>query len=347
MVFITRLLMSLSRFSIVLFAMSSLAQEIDLLEIKGELNSFSVGLEEQLGFRDGSALFGMNRGTVNSVYLFGQGILIEIRTPLANERNRLRLTTLQSTMRTLQVENPFEGFLLQNSPDRLIRESNDENNSFYQGLLNRIDTIDSTLTFSRAVQQAADSVRLLRELGNVTDGDYEDLRAEIQGLQARMDQSISALKKLEEDMQAWFEGEANELDLKVGGSTTSESYFNERLNALIEDIVPLEELAVGKAEQLERRAELAEESYLRAWQGEVLDFELSLFQQVCISPSFSHSLPANEYLTFILKGIGEESVGAGVNADKFHVLSKSDLDKCQNGTVGASELLELARQYSM
>ena len=162
-----------------------------------------------------------------------------------------------------------------------------------------------------------------------------------------MDQSISALKKLEEDMQAWFEGEANELDRKIEGSTTSESYFNERLNALIENIVPLEGLAVAKAEQLERRAELAEESYLRAWQGEVLDFELGLFQQVCISKSFSHSLPENEYLTFVLKGIGEESVGVGANADKLHVLSKSDLDKCQNGTIGATELLELARTYSM
>ena len=92
-------------------ATTSQAQEVDLLLIRKELDSFTITLEEKLGFRDGAALFGMNRGTVNSVYLFDQGILLEIRTPLASARNRLQLTALQSAMRSLQIENPFEQFL--------------------------------------------------------------------------------------------------------------------------------------------------------------------------------------------------------------------------------------------
>ena len=47
----------------------SQAQEVDLLRIKDELNAVSMRLEESLGFREGAALFGLNRGTVNAVYL--------------------------------------------------------------------------------------------------------------------------------------------------------------------------------------------------------------------------------------------------------------------------------------
>ena len=71
----------------------SQAQEVDLLRIKDDLNAVSMKLEEKLGFREGAALFGMNRGTVNAIYLYGQGVLLEIRTPLANERNRLQLAS--------------------------------------------------------------------------------------------------------------------------------------------------------------------------------------------------------------------------------------------------------------
>ena len=138
--------------------------------------------------------------------MFDQGILLEIRTPLASARNRLQLTSLQSAMRTLQIENPFEQFLQQNSSSDLIFTDDSQANTFYQSLLDRIATIDSALTFSRANQEASDSARLLRELGNI-EVDYEKLRMELQDLKVSMDESVVALAKLEEDMQTWFVSE--------------------------------------------------------------------------------------------------------------------------------------------
>ena len=345
--FVQNFLRWLLHFSMFLCATSGLAQEVDLFKIHEELESFSIELAERLGFRDGAALFGMNRGTVSAVYLYGQGILVEVRTPLANERNRLQLTSLKTAIRTLEIENPFERFLLQNASDGFNQTNNSDADNFYQTILDRIDTIDSTLTFSRAIQQASDSVRLLRELDDITETEYVGLRSELQSLQARMDEHNLALKKLEEDAQLLSVRDGNEFDYKVEGSTTAESYFEENLNTVIESIEPLAQLAARKAEYLLRRAESAEESYLRAWQGKVFEFELSLFELVCNFKSFSYSLPLSEYLTFVLKGIGDGSVGVGANSDKLHVLSKSDIEKCQNGNIGAIELLELARQYSM
>ena len=341
--FVIRLL----HFVIVWSATISNAQEVDLLRIRKELDSLAITLEEKLGFRDGAALFGMNRGTVNSVYLFNQGILLEIRTPLASARNRLQLTSLQSAMRSLKIENPFEQFLQQNSSSNLMPAGNSQINTFYQSLLDRIATIDSTLTFSRASQEASDSARLLRELESITEVDYEQLRKEMQDLTDSMDASLIALTNLEEDMQAWFVREEDNSSQPMEDLTEFEPSFSDRLNGIVDKMRLLEELAVDNAQQLMSRAELAEESYLKAWQEDVLDFELSLFENVCSSRSLPKLLLTDEKLTFLLKGIGEEKVDVGMNSDKIHVLNKSDLTNCYNKIINAGELLERSHQYSM
>ena len=109
----------------------------------------------------------------------------------------------------------------------------------------------------------------------------------------------------------------------------------------------LEQLAVDNAQKLANRAELAEESYLKAWQEDVLEFELSLFDNVCSSRSLSQLLPTGEKLTFLLKGIGEETVEVGMNSDKIHVLNKSDLTNCYNERINAGELIERSHKYNM
>ena len=343
----SKFVIKLLYFVIVWSATTSQAQEVDLLKIRKELDSFTITLEEKLGFRDGAALFGMNRGTVNSVYLFDQGILLEIRTPLASARNRLQLTALQSAMRSLQIENPFEQFLQQNSSSNLMPAGNSQINTFYQSLLDRIATIDSTLTFSRASQEASDSARLLRELESITEVDYEQLRKEMQDLTDRMDVSGIALTNLEKDMQAWFVGEEDNSNQPMEDLTELELSFSDRLNDIVDKMKLLEELAVNNAQQLMGRAESAKEKYLKAWQEDVLDFELSLFEQVCSSRSLPQLLLTGEKLTFLLKGIGEETVNVGMNFDKIHVLKKSDLTNCYNKKINAVELLERSHQYSI
>ena len=342
-----KFLIRLLHFVIVWSAATSQAQEVDLFKIRKELDSFTITLEEELGFRDGAALFGMNRGTVNSVYLFDQGILLEIRTPLASARNRLQLTSLQSAMRSLQIENPFEQFLQQNSSSDLMLSDNDQTNIFYQSLLDRIATIDSTLTFSRANQEASDSARLLRELESITEVEYEQLREKMQDLKNSMDGSVIALTKLEEDMQAWFVKEEDNSSQPTEGLTTFEPAFSERLDAIVNKMKLLEGMAVDHAQQLMNRADSAEDSYLKAWQKDVLDFELSLFEYVCNSRFLSRVLTTGEKLTFLLKGVGEEMVDTGMNSDKIHVLNKSDLTNCHEKIINAGELIERSRQYSM
>ena len=57
-----KFVISLTCLVIVWSASRSQAQEVDLLEMRKELDAFAITLEEKLEFRDGAALFGMNRG---------------------------------------------------------------------------------------------------------------------------------------------------------------------------------------------------------------------------------------------------------------------------------------------
>ena len=69
------------------------AQEINLYELQINIEAFSVVIEEALELDRGAGLFGMTVGGVEPTYLYGQGVLLEVRTPLANQRNRLNLVS--------------------------------------------------------------------------------------------------------------------------------------------------------------------------------------------------------------------------------------------------------------
>ena len=52
-------------------------------QLQRNIDIFGGVLEEALELNQGSGLFGMSLGGIDSTYLFGQGVVFEIRTPLA------------------------------------------------------------------------------------------------------------------------------------------------------------------------------------------------------------------------------------------------------------------------
>ena len=72
-----------------------------------DLTLFSGILSEALKLNDSGGLFGRSLGGISSTYLVNQGVVFEVRSPLANRRNRW-LASLSSAMQALQLqENPF------------------------------------------------------------------------------------------------------------------------------------------------------------------------------------------------------------------------------------------------
>ena len=80
-------------FTAFVFASCSIAaQDIQLQNLQRNIDIFSGVLDEALELGQTSGIFGMRVGGIDSTYLYGQGVVMEVRTPLANSRNRMLLS---------------------------------------------------------------------------------------------------------------------------------------------------------------------------------------------------------------------------------------------------------------
>ena len=325
---------------LLLIESNSIAQEINLQELQDNIDTFSMVIEEALELDQGAGLFGINVGGVDPIYLYGQGVLLEVRTPLASQRNRLRLTSLNSTMRTLQGENPFERIMRRTTPSVMSMEPlYAEANSFYRNMMERIAKIDYSLIISAAIQQASNSARALRTLGDIDDTDFEKLRIEFENMRDSMNENLRRLSQLQEEI-------TKASDINGSNSEEFDLQADSRLVGIEENLESLRTSALARAEELKVRTEVAEKVYVAQWQEDIVTLEENLYKTICNYGATLRALPLDERVSILLKGLGRESEDITKVADKVHVLLNQDIQRCQNGSINISELRDRARQYS-
>ncbi len=326
------------------------AQDFELQELQENIEIFSGVLEDALDLNQNSGLFGMSLGGVDATYLYRQGLLVELRTPLANQRNRLSLASLNSALGSISSGalgapaggNPFERMVRRASPPEVLpaeAEGSENANSFYEEMMERIARIDYTLIVSNSIQQASDSARSLRALGNVDESAYEELRAELDAMRERLQENIDQLGQLEEEVRAAENSEQ-------AADFVNENSVSSRLDELVASLEPLREQAMAKAVELKEQTELAEQRYVQRWHEDVLVFEQNLYVALCSYGSTLRALPDNESISVILKGLGGDDANSSRRPDKVHVLSKNDVLQCQAGEIGVAELRDRSTQYS-
>jgi hypothetical protein len=331
-------------------AVSATAQGPQLEDLQRNIDIFSGVLEDALDFEESKGLFGLSLGGVESTYLIGQGVVLEVRTPLANSRNRLSLASLNSAMQTLQVRgNPFETLALSQSrtqslsssapasPVMAMMNQTADSTSVYTQMMEQIADVDYSLAVNNAIQQAAESARSLRSLGSVDDGDYEELRADIEGLRAEMGKKMQGLRELEAQIR--------ESTVQAIADSNIEEEMRLKLDTVIAQIEPLREQAVAKATELRLRSELAEQAYTQRWQQDVVVFEDKLYQAMCDYGSTLRELPSDERISIILAGLGDQGEDLR-RTDKIHVFSKADLQECQSDNISVATLRERSDHYS-
>ena len=76
--------------SVLLTSSHAVSQDIEIEDLQRNIDIFSNILEEVLELDQGSGLFGLTLAGIDNNYLLGQGVVFEIRTPLANRRNRIK-----------------------------------------------------------------------------------------------------------------------------------------------------------------------------------------------------------------------------------------------------------------
>lgn len=325
-------------------AVSATAQDPQLEDLQRNIELFSGVLEDALDFEEAKGLFGLSLGGIESTYLLGQGVVLDVRTPLANSRNRLSLASLSSAMQSLQARgNPFESLArsqspsTQASPVMALRSPTAESTSYYTEMMERVANVDYSLVVNNAIQQATESARSLRSLGSVDDGDYEELRADIEALRAEMTEKMQGMREVEAQIR---ESTAQ----AIAGSNIDEE-MRLKLDAVMAQIEPLREQAVAKAAELKLRSEQAEQAYTEQWQQDVGLFEDKLYQAMCDYGSTLRELPVDERVSIILTGLGEQGEDQR-RTDKIHVFSKADLQECQSGDISVAALRERSDQYS-
>jgi len=321
----------------------SQAQDINLADLQGNIEIFTGVLEDALELNQNAGLFGMSLGGLSATYLYRQGVMIEVRSPLANQRSRLRLASLNSAMQSMQTgTNPFERMVRRASPPLVLpsERTNENADSFYELMMERITKIDYSLAVSNFIQQASDSARSLRALGNIDEPAYEELRAELDIMRERLQENIGRLSQFEEELRRESE------NLGTSESVITESEVSLRLDDLVARLEPLREQAMSKAEQLKRQTELAEQRYVERWHEDVSEFEESLYIAMCNYGATLRELPNDESISLILKGLGEDDANSNRQPDQVHVLSKIDVQECQNGAIDVAELRERSTQYS-
>jgi hypothetical protein len=325
---------------LLLIESNSIAQEINFQELQDNIDTFSMVIEEALELDQGAGLFGINVGGVDPIYLYGQGVLLEVRTPLASQRNRLRLTSLNSTMRTLQGENPFERIMRRATPSVMPMEPlYAEANSFYRNMMERIAKIDYSLIISAAIQQASNSARALRTLGDIDDTDFEKLRIEFENMRDSMNENLRRLSQLQEEI-------TKASDINGSNSEEFDLQADSRLVGIEENLESLRTSALARAEELKVRTEVAEKVYVAQWQEDIVTLEENLYKTICNYGATLRALPLDERVSILLKGLGRESEDITKVVDKVHVLLNQDIQRCQNGSMNISELRGRARQYS-
>lgn len=330
---------------------SLLAQEQDIEDVQRNLSIFSGILEDSLSLNESTGLFGMSLGGVESTYLFHQGAVLEIRSPLASRRNRMGLASLSSAMQSLQLrQNPFEAMRARGASPVAAAQSlsaapvASAESGVYQQMMDRIANIDYSLAAQTAIQQATHSARALRALGELDDSAFDDLSAEIETMRDTVAINIAELRGIEREVRDQASSTVSATAVAETSANT-ESTLAVRLDDLLQRIEPIQDQALSMAQELKTRSEQAEQDYALAWQADLVAFEALLYDTLCEYGGTLSVIPEDQNISLILKDLGDDR-GDNRRTDQVHVVRKSDISSCGRGEIDAVALADRATRYS-
>lgn len=319
------------------------AQQPDQSELRRNVEIFSGVLLEGLELNETPNLFGINIGRINSVYLQDQGVVMEIRTPLANRRSRVTLNAMATSIQNLAGQsNPFALVQRPASPSRTmalgIQQESVAEGMDNINILSEIQAIDYSTLIGNALRQAGATARSLLEVDGLN-------QTEFNSLNRQLDEMRISLAQLMTEAREYQAG----LSTETAGAATDQADASQDWQAKVDQLkAGFEQLVSSAAEtasQLTEQYEDARIQYAEQWQAEVLALEESLYVLLCDYGASLRSLPENEHLTIVFPNLGDESSDQSPT-DKVHVIRKSDLAACQSGDIDAVALKQRASIYS-
>ena len=320
------------------------AQEPDLPELRQQIQIFSGILQEGLELNETPGFLGVNSGRVATVYLRHQGVVFEIRTPLANQRNRISLNALASSIRSLSgTTNPFEIMARQRSAggpsaNAELTQSDDLTDRSGPDAMESPSASDYQSTIDTAIRDAGRGARMLVEIEAIDDSALESLRQELDDLASQVRESLRQLRQFEDQESG------NQLSADDGGlpqRIISPQQAGELQEALQQFAIQARQMAAD----LDERYQLARSEYQQQWRHKVGVFEDSLFGLLCDYGATLRELPESEHVTVVLVGLGADTDQA-LPANRIHVVTKRDLLACQSDDLDPQGLQQQAASYN-
>ena len=302
--------------------------------LKRNVDAFTGMLEQALELDRSGGLFGIGGERIDGMYLAGHGLVLEVRSNLANTRSRLNLANLNSSVMALRRgDNPFAMLARsaeEEPPAAIPLTEADEQHPRYE-LLRRARDIDYSSTVDSAVSQAGEYARILRDADGVDADAFERLRGDIEALRQENLAGVARLRELTEELRA--------------GANEQGERFEEVLGELGAEMEALRERAQTLADQMRERSESAQVERADRWREDVAGLERRLAEAMCDYGASLRELPAEENVTVVLSGLGDETAGGG-RSDLIHTFSKENLLLCAGDGIDSSTLGERSGRYS-
>lgn len=290
-------------------ALTAQPDQADIERVRGELERFSDLLEAGLGLDKPGGLFGMNIGSIQSRYLFGQGASLEIRSPLANSRRRLSLATLGTTMRELQSsQNPFARLSRGTQADspRIASAAPlalAEDDPMLEAMTRQLQSIDYELIVGAALRQAEETAESLRSLDGIDDSGYLALRSELADLHRALDTNLTAL-----------------------ADSMSDGAIEQALEGRL---ALLRDTAAQRAAELKDDLAQAQRDYEERWYVQRALLEAQAFEAACAAADTLNSFADDQGISLVFVGLGDE--GEQLRPDRILVLPIDALRRCASG----------------
>lgn len=327
------------------YAQSPSQAEID--ELRRNVDVFTSALKEGLGLNTRTGVFSPRPGDVRGRYLAGQGVVLDIFTPLQSGRSMVSAQAVNSAFQDLSVQlNNLMNRGAMMRPDLdAMRETmalslrSDEVAEFYREQLQRLSAIEDFSAVDRVLATASASAQGLHSLGEIDAPTMQDVSERLREMRSELMLKLDDANSLRREMRE----QSQRTDTLPDQETRAR--WQQSREALQEQLAQLHRDALIQAEQLQARNELISARRAEQWRQDVQAFEVQTFAVLCDYAAGLRALPDNEYLTVVLAGLGEDSPDGG-RRDRIHVVSKQDLLLCQRGDIDNQTLLGRAVSYS-
>ncbi len=326
------------------------AAEPDMDDMRRSIDVFAGVLSESLDLNVRQSIFHPRSGDVRGRYLAGQGVVLELATPLRARRGMMGRYALHQSISDLseQIDSRWGNrqLLVQRPDTDAMREAlalsmrRDQAAAYYRQLMEQLASIDGHDAVDSALRAAASSARALRNMGELSEEVFEAQIQELNQLRTQLAEHLAQREALQRELREAGADQQSEPDEQT------RERWQEALVSLRGQLDELGELASRHSSAMRARTDSMREQQLAAWQQELEDFELRLFETLCDYGASLRPLPDDEHLSLVLTGLGAE-MEDGTRADRIHVIGKQSLIRCQRGDIDATGLRTAARSYDM